>query len=504
MRDVRSGTAYTAGYAVGRPAPVTRYTTAQQNQHFETPHYVPSGGVRALQAFLKNKGYAIAVDGVRGDQTEAAIRAYHDGISPTAWNKRSVHASRGSASSKVASARSGGRAPVPVRRVATGRPPVNRTAPLTNPIAAANAASAAADPKSLTPEQMAQAAANAQFDPQIADMNAQIAAARAAGAQNVANLGTWYGQIADTASAAATQQQQNDLALQGQQQQGQQNLLQLFGGAGANGAAGEAGAFTDINNAALQQLSAANENYANQMPTVVGMQGTEAKAASQQDTNSMLAQLASQLAGLTGAKSSAYTAALGDAQQTQYNAQQDAIKNAQAQQALDLANALAPSQVRKANADASLASFNAANAPIAARMKAKQFGMSMQRYQAELRQTKARTAQIIAGAKKASADGKIDWNDPNTRASLAKQLRPIIQSKAGTWRMHPGAAQQNLNLALAQLGLSGNPNAIAIRNQLLQETVNNSHANKQWGQFNYSGGKIVKTGSRYKPKNKKK
>src|SRR5881394_3062448 len=109
MRDLRSGSGYTPGMAVGRPAPITRYTTAQMNQQFETPHYVPSGGVRALQAFLKNKGYAIAVDGIRGDQTEAAIKAYHDGIAPSAWNRRSVHASTtrstarpGSAASRVA------------------------------------------------------------------------------------------------------------------------------------------------------------------------------------------------------------------------------------------------------------------------------------------------------------------------------------------------------------------------------------------------------------------
>jgi hypothetical protein len=281
-------------------------------------------------------------------------------------------------------------------------------------------------------------------------------------------------------------------------------MLQLFGGPGANGSAGEAGSYSDINNAALQQLSAANEAYANQEPAVVGLQGVSAKQSAQQDTNQLLAQLASQLTAMKGQKAATYTSALGDAQQTAYNAQQDQIKNQQAQQALDLANALAPAQVKKANAEANYASFKAANAPVEARMKAKQFGMSMQRYQAELRNTKARTAKILSDAKAKSQSGQIDWNDPNTRASLAKQLRPIIQSKAGTWRMHPGAAQQNLNLALAQLGLQNNPNAIAIRNQLLQETVNNSHANKQWGQFNYSNGKIVKTGQRFKPRTAKK
>jgi hypothetical protein len=450
------------------------------------------GNVRALQTFLRNKGYAISVDGIRGPQTEAAISAYHRGISARAWNTRSQHAG----AKPRAQTRPNTRVTTPAR-VSGGRPIVGGArglagsggGPAPNPVAAAQAAQAAAQ---LSIEQQADQMIASEFDPQLAEIRRQMAAAQAATDAQVANLGKWYGEVGSTARAAGEQTAQADAGLLAGQDQATQGMLQLFGGPGANGAAGEAGAFADINRAALTQFAAANQSYNANLLPIIQTQGVEAQKGAGAAGAAQIADLAGMLAQVQGARGSARTKYISDLTQ-------QAAENERSQQALDLARALMPSQVAEARANASLATTKARLAPIEAAREARQFGMSVQRFNAELAQTKARTAQIKASLAK-DANGGIDWTDPNTRSSLFDQLRPIVQTKNGTWRMHPGAAQKNLNLALRTLGLEGNPDARQLANQLLQQTVTNSHARQMWGQFNYNNGKIVKTGRRFKPK----
>lgn len=524
MRDIRPGTA--GGWTYDVPDTIYNTGGVQSQYHPYHPDYgyttnygvktrnkIPvthsvghdiSGGqtqsVKQLQQMLRNKGYNIAVDGVRGTQTNAAIAAYHQGISAKAWNARSAHAGAKSGSGGAMPQPGRGGKATPPRRTVAGR----GTNIHGNAVQAANAATAGTaldsggGSSSTSYEEQARQLAEQEFGPQIAYIQAQQAAARLAAQQQIAGIKQTYGDIGNTATNIGQQTQQSDAALLAAQQEANQGMVNLFGGPGANGPAGEAAAFADINNAALQQAAAADQSYTKNLVPIIATQGAEAGQAAQNAANASDADYAAQVAELQGRKGAAYTSHLMDIQSAAADAQQK-------QDALDLARQLAPAKIAKANADAKLATFKAGNAPAEARMKAKQFGMSVQRWNASLAQTRARTAQIkakMAADAAKNANGGIDWNDPNTRSSLFDQLRPIVQTKNGTWSMHPGAAQQNLNLALQTLGLANNPQARTIANQLLQQTVTNSHARKMWGQFNYANGKIVKTGKRYKPKGK--
>lgn len=44
--------------------------------------------ITAMQQFLKNRGYPIVVDGVRGPETDAVVEAFHDGVDPTEFASR--------------------------------------------------------------------------------------------------------------------------------------------------------------------------------------------------------------------------------------------------------------------------------------------------------------------------------------------------------------------------------------------------------------------------------
>lgn len=314
----------------------------------KAPPKAAGGNVKAIQQFLKAKGYAITVDGIRGPQTDAAIAAYHNGITAKSWNARSIH-SPSKVTARPGTTRPATRTTPAGRPAPTSRPPVN---PGTSPIVAANTAVAATNPAQLTEEQQAQAAIDAQYGPLVGDINAQIAAANTAGAQNVANLGKWYGDVGNTAAAVGAQSAQADQGLIAGQNETNTNLLNLFGGPGANGAAGEAAAFADINNTALAQNAQANQAFNANLQPIIQTQGTEAKNASQQATNAQLAELHSKLSELTSAKTADYTKTLSDIHQTN-------IENTQKQQALDIANAMAQPKLAKAQADAKLAGIKA-------------------------------------------------------------------------------------------------------------------------------------------------
>lgn len=490
MRDIRSASAPVSNSPYeGLGGSIIRSATSIAGK---------PGNVRALQTFLSNKGYHLSVDGQRGPQTEAAVAAYHQGITPRAWNSRSAHAGAGARPSVRTPTHGPGTRGTPTRSAPIRRPSGQH--PNTNPIAAANAAVADTPlGAQMTAEQQAQNMVASEFDPQVQAMQAQMASVRAAAAQQVANLGKWYGDVRQTAGAVGQQTQQNDAGLMAMQQQANQGMVNLFGGPGAPGASGEAATFADINNAALSQTSAADQAYTQNLQPIIQTQGVEAQSAAQSAANAQIADMAGALSGLQSQRGSAYTKYLSDIQQRDSD-------NARQDQALKLAQALMPSQVSEAKSQAALAKLKVQQAPIQAARDAKLFGMTIGRYNSERAATAARITAIktkMAADAKAAGTNGINWDDPNTRSSLYDQLRPIVQTKNGTWKMHPGAAQQNLNLALRTLGLSDNAQARQLANQLLQQTVTNSHAGRMWGQFNYADGKIIKTGKRYKPNKKK-
>lgn len=439
-----------------------------------------ASSVRSLQTFLRNRGYSIDVDGIRGPQTNAALAAYHRGMKPTAFNGRDVVRRTTTAPRGAATV---GRAAGPAPRGRVVRQAVTPQVKAIN--AKAVASGAAPAPVDMTDEQMAEQMIAAEFGPQRASLERAIAQTQAQAQAQAGFLGKLYGEIGQTATQAGQLTQASNQHLQAGQEQAGQNMLQLFGGPEANGPAGEAAAFTDINRGELAQLASAQQAYDTNLVPTIGVQGANAQQGVMSAAQAQIGDLQAQMMDLEAQRGSARTEAV-------YNLRQQRLQNEAAQQSLELARSLAPSQVAEARANATKARVEAAWAPRVAQQQAKQFGMNMKTARSNLTAIQLRNKKLMADL--AGDDGTLDLSTPDTRSQLVSSLRSTIQTKNGTWLLHPGAAQQNMSIALKQLGLGNNPQARAIANSLLQETVNNSLSRGMWTQFRWENGKIVKRG----------
>jgi peptidoglycan hydrolase-like protein with peptidoglycan-binding domain len=137
-----------------------------------------TNNIKDMQQFLKNRGYNIGVDGVRGPQTNAAVAAFHNHIAPQQFNSR--FRPQHPASGKFVPAKPAGNVGRNVftpgtsgRQAATGGGKGTSTG---QPYSAPGAGQ-------YDPLAMAQSDANAQYDPSIKDLTNQT---NAAGAQNLA------------------------------------------------------------------------------------------------------------------------------------------------------------------------------------------------------------------------------------------------------------------------------------------------------------------------------
>ncbi|HEY6020761.1 MAG TPA: hypothetical protein VIY48_12960 [Candidatus Paceibacterota bacterium] len=439
------------------------------------------GQVRAMQLFLNTRGYKIAVDGVRGPQTNAAVAAFHNHVAPQAFNAK--HGTAGprsggpGAHGNGAGVNVGGNAGAGVG-VGTGGAQ-KRSGAATAPTAPAASTSDPSIPP-IDPVAYARGAANSEFDPQINDLLQQIGLAPKQYGRNQKDITDWYAQLEALRSKYAGLDQSNvDKAIGGYDTAANNSIGELFGGGGANPAAGEAAAYHDINRAGLQGLANNENDFNAQLGDIFKAQAADAHTRQTAVYDALAQQLASKLSDLRGAKGAKYSQELATG--TQMASQQQA-----ASQSLALAKSLAPSQIAVAQANATKAKAEAGSAAAVADANLKLLKANLKKAQA-------------------SAGG---WNlqsDPSQVGQLANALRQSVQLKGGTFRIQPGAAWDNLKSALQMYGLAGNPQAVQMAIQVMQETMNNSHAKKMWGEYNFdpNTGTVKKNGTPFKSASKK-
>lgn len=457
-----------------------------------------TSSVRALQMFLNNRGYHITVDGNRGPQTNAAVAAYHSGLSPAKFNT-SGHATGGRVTrTPVAVTRGpggahmGGAAPVVTRT--KGRVTVA-------PVGAAPAAATAATPAAaagMTDEQTVDAMMEAQYGPQIAALQRAAAQAQAQGQANAAYLGRAYGEVAGTAGQAAGLTQAANTQLLAGADTANTNMANLFGGPGANGPAGEAAAFSDINRGELSQLASSQQAFDANMTPVIQTQGANAQASALADAQAQMADYLSQIQGITAERGATRTSTLAQLQQ-------QSLQNQKDQQALDLAKAMYQPTVEKARAEAVLAGNKAANFGNEFKLKLHQAGMSDKRTNAYITnmvsRTNAMTKKMALDAKK----GTIDYTDPNTIGTMGKNLGSLIFNKNGGFNVHPGVARSTLVASLNSMFPKGVPPSLQpLVGNLIEQGLARAHNNGLWKGvvYNPKTGGITDRTPR-KPKGKK-
>lgn len=380
-----------------------------------------------MQQFLKNRGYNVNVDGVRGPQTNAAVAAFHNHISAQAFNARYGGSKNTPSVAKFANKTGGGTG------ATDGAHPNIPTSQGKAPVSASNSAG---NTQGFNPLQLAQSEANAQYDPSIADLQNQISGATAQNTANQSTLQNWYAQMQNLLAQQLSGEQAN--ATQGGQAYAQAlgNDAQLFGGAQAPqvGAAGQ-------NNAdALSAVNQSQQDYLNNMAPLLKAQAaqglSDASNAYNQQNNSLHSQLQAQQQAKGQTFNSDYQTALQNQAQLQQN-----------NQALNDAQALFPYQLASAKSQAQADASNAANAGAINRA-------TLQKDNAQVQEVQSATQKNLAEAQAAVTKGASFAPGSKDRQTLVSNLYKSMVNSAGTSVIqNPVQAQKALYTQAVAYGL---------------------------------------------------
>ncbi len=380
-----------------------------------------------MQQFLKNRGYNVTVDGVRGPQTSAAVAAFHNHISAQAFNARYGGAK--------AAGKTGGNSPnqaLPVQTPAQHARVVAGAKAAQSP-AAANTTN---NTQGYNPLQLAQSEANAQYDPSITDLQNQISGATAQNTANQSSLQNWYAQMQSLLNQQLSDTQNN--ATQGGQAYATAlgNDAQLFGGAQAPqvGAAGQ-------NNAdALSAVNQSQQDYLNNMMPLLKAQAAQGQSDASNAYQQQSGNLHSQLQAQQLAKGQTFNTDYQTALQNQAQLQQN-------QQALNDAQSLFPYQLASAKSQAQADASNAANASAINQV-------TLQKDNAQVQEVQSATQKNLAEAQAAATKGASFAPGSKDRQTLVSNLYKSMVNSAGTSVIqNPVQAQKALYTQAVAYGL---------------------------------------------------
>lgn len=418
------------------------------------------------QRWLADRGFNVTVDGIEGPQTRMARKAFINGVSPSYWNKVWKRNHSGGNPTGAGNAAT----PLPNAVGPVGAAPgggggggaggkggtVTRTPTGANP---AQAASAGFEGQ-IDPEAFATSMVNSEYDPQIADAQYNLKYAQKSGQEALADLLGWNKQINNTFNRYDATDAYNEGI--GYAEGAAGNVANLFG----ESTGAESQAENADNIGLMSALKASQGGFQDIMQSVFAAQGRDyARRATRESKNDVTkAQMG--LTELRQAKGQAKGKAL-------YEAQNLALNQATAKQALDQAAALAGPEQQIAMANAQTAQIEAKNAPAIAKLK--------------LKQAQAETA---AAMKAANADsGKINWSDPTVVDSVSNGAISGAIGPKGGLVLRPDLALQNILVTAQGAGAPASVVSAAIAK--LVRALNISHGKKQWARWKWNGKSFV-------------
>lgn len=270
--------------------------------------------VKAIQQFLKSKGYDLQVDGVLGRVTQAAISNFGVGRIPPkfAAQQALTKALQGT------TVRPTGLTPAQFNQHYGGpqtksvvTSPVSQTLTPKGGMVPGNGApvdlrglnAIAAQMGDLIPTQLAdQLASNAaglQFDPQIHGVQTQIAQAPRQAAQNQHDIASWYGQVQGAQHTAAGRDTAISNAGVDSQKQALAAIISSLGGSANEGSA-SVGAAGENSIGTLQALGGIQDQYNADLAPLLKLAQSGAATGQQAKDENALTALNSQLGDLQG------------------------------------------------------------------------------------------------------------------------------------------------------------------------------------------------------------
>ena len=304
-----------------------------------------SGGLttRQLQQRLRRHGYNVAVDGIMGPQTRAALKASRNGVKAKAFNGRGIRPGGSSGSGTGVTRRGGGSGGGGgggggSRGGGGGGGGGGGSRGRTNP-----------GPQAINANKYAQASTNLQFNGLLNELARQQDELHGQTLQNQADITSWFNQVADAAAHSA---QSNDQASQQMmQRQGGDfaGLLQALGGSASGAAGASLGNFQQALSAGLAGIGAAQHNFDTTRQTQVGQESAQAHLTQQRGSDQALADLAAKIAQTKADKGQALVKNRFDAGQLRLQ-QMAAIQNmAIAGQTFNLDKQLKQGQIQNQN-----------------------------------------------------------------------------------------------------------------------------------------------------------
>lgn len=262
---------------------------------------------KGIQNFLRKQGYNIAKDGVRGPQTEAAIKAWRNKVNAPVFNRRQRGPSGpsnpnqlvggggggGGASGGGGGGGSGGGGGGRANR--GGGSPANYLEGLINP------------------EKYARGSVEAEYGPMLGQMQRDISLQRRQGGQNLADLASWFQQLEGTRAQGATANAAAQQAAEAEFNQANLGITNALGGAANTGGAAAAG-YASAALAGLTGVGQAQGNFDRNMAAILASQGVDARRSEQNRQSQIMQELMGKRQDMFKAKGSAFAKALAEAQ----------------------------------------------------------------------------------------------------------------------------------------------------------------------------------------------
>jgi hypothetical protein len=245
-----------------------------------------------LQQRLRRQGYNVAVDGIMGPQTRAALKASRSGVKAHAFNRRGIRPGGSSGSGTGVVRRGGGSGGGGGGGGGSrggggggGRGGGGGGRGRRNP-----------GPQAINANKYAQASTNLQFNGLLNELARQQDELHGQTLQNQADITSWFNQVADAAAQSAQSNDQASQHMMAQQGGDFAGLLQALGGSASGAAGASLGNFQQALSAGLAGIGAAQHNFDTTRQTQVGQGAAQAHLTQQRGSDQALADLAAKIA----------------------------------------------------------------------------------------------------------------------------------------------------------------------------------------------------------------
>ena len=261
---------------------------------------------KGVQSFLRKQGYNIAKDGIRGPQTEAAIKAWRNKVNAAVFNRRSRGSASGPSNPNQLGGGGGG---------AGGGGAGGGGAGGGGGGAARRGGGGGANylEDLINPEKYARGSVEAEYGPMLGQMQRDISLQRKQGGQNLADLASWFQQLEGTRAQGATANQAAQQAAQGEYNQANLGITNALGGAANTGGAAAAG-YASAALAGITGVGQAQGNFDRNMAAILASQGVDARRGEMGRQSQIMQELMGKRQDMFKAKGSALAKALAEAQ----------------------------------------------------------------------------------------------------------------------------------------------------------------------------------------------